>query len=74
MKRKDVKSEPVQKADVVPAPDLIDFDTWHAIRQAAIPQQHKKEILKADFKARGLGQIETMQKFDEALRLYGVMI
>lgn len=55
-----------------PEPVKVDFDAWYASRGAIIPRQHYKEILKADFKARGLSTIETMEMFDEALRKYGV--
>jgi hypothetical protein len=58
----------------VEKPQLLDFDTWHAIRQGAIPSQHKKEILKADFKARGLLSLATMEQFDQALEKYGVKL
>jgi hypothetical protein len=55
-------------------PELMDFDTWHAIRQGQIPMQHRKEVLKADFRARGLLALATMEQFDQALEKYGVKL
>lgn len=52
----------------------VDFEEWYAIRKALIPGQHHKEILKADFKGRGLGLCETIRSFDEALNKYGVKL
>jgi hypothetical protein len=83
MKKKQEKTMPEEIVKVqqspqppieVEKPQLLDFDTWHAIRQGAIPSQHKKEILKADFKARGLLSLATMEQFDEALEKYGVKL
>ena len=52
----------------------IDFDGWHAMRKHRIPAIHKKEILKADFKARKVPALATMAEFDEALKKYGVQL
>jgi hypothetical protein len=54
--------------------DKVDFDVWFALREAKIPKQHHKEIIKADFRGQGLGHFETMQVFDKALKRYGVKI
>jgi hypothetical protein len=53
---------------------LVEFDIWYAMRKAAIPMQHYKEILKADFKGRGLKELETVDSFDKALQKYGVSL
>lgn len=50
------------------------FDAWYAIRASRIPGRHMKEILRADFNGRGLGNKETMEKFDLALEKYGVKL
>ena len=50
----------------------VDFDVWYAMRGSKIPPQHHKEIIKADFKGRGLSQYENLQDFDAALGKYGV--
>lgn len=52
----------------------IDFDGWHAMRKHLIPALHKKEILKADFKARKVPALATLREFDEALKKYGVQL
>lgn len=57
-----------------PKEPMMDFDTWFAVRQGDIPDHHRKEVLKADFKARGLKHQETLEIFDMALKLYGVNI
>ena len=52
----------------------IEFDTWYAMRSHLIPPHHLKEIIKADFKGRGVPSMATIAEFDEALRKYGVII
>lgn len=52
--------------------ELVEFEEWYAAREEFIPSHHRKEILKADFKGRGLGDKETMADFDYALKEYGV--
>ena len=52
----------------------VDFDAWFSMRGPKIPPQHHKEILKADFKGRGLGQCESLEDFDTALKKYGVKL
>ena len=54
--------------------EKVDFDAWFALREPNIPEMHKKEIIKADFKGRGLGQNETIEDFDKALTIYGVKL
>lgn len=53
---------------------LVEFDAWFASRASKIPTQHHKEILKADFKARGLGQMASLEQYDDALKRYGVKL
>jgi hypothetical protein len=55
-------------------PAKVDFDAWFALRKNKIPAHHHKEIIKADFKGRGLGQLETMANFDAALKKYGLKL
>ena len=54
--------------------EKVDFDAWFAMRESQIPKQHHKEIIKADFKGRGLGQSERAEDFDKALRKYGLKL
>jgi hypothetical protein len=57
-----------------PKPAKVAFEIWYAMREKAIPQQHYKEIIKADFKGRGLKDYETLESFDKALVKYGVKL
>lgn len=52
----------------------VDFDTWYMIRKNSIPDIHHKEIIKADFKGRGLKKLESVNTFDAALTKYGVKL
>ena len=52
--------------------ELIDFEHWYSMREEAIPAQHHREILKADFKGQKVPALATMDQFDNALRKYGV--
>ena len=36
--------------------EKVDFDTWYSLRKDSIPKHHHKEIIKADFKGRGINQ------------------
>lgn len=54
--------------------ELVDFDTWYAAREAAIPAHHYREILKADFVGRKVPAQATMGEFDNALEKYGVKL
>ncbi len=75
----DVKSDedvtPEEQA-VAAAPETptIDFDGWYAMRKHRIPAHHRKEILKVDFKARGVPVKTTLAEFDAALKKYGVTL
>lgn len=72
--------EAVEEAAEEAAPEVkaeepkMDFEGWHAMRKHLIPAVHKKEILKADFKARKVPALATMAEFDEALKKYGVKL
>lgn len=68
-------AEAVEAAPKVKAEQpKLDFDGWHAMRKHLIPAVHKKEILKADFKARKVPALATVAEFDEALKKYGVKL
>lgn len=55
-------------------PATVDFDAWWAMNEKKIPEQHRKEIVLADFRARGLSTKETMQSYHDALKKYGVKL
>lgn len=64
----------VAVAPILTEQPKIEFDTWYAMRSHLIPPHHLKEIIKADFKGRGVPSMATIAEFDEALRKYGVII
>jgi hypothetical protein len=57
-----------------PQPMKVDFDAWWAMNEKKIPVQHYKEIIMADFGARGLSLRETPQSYNDALKKYGVKL
>lgn len=65
---------PASAEPLVQAVEKLDFDAWFAMRHERIPKHHRKEILLADFGARGLSQQETSEDFDAALKQYGVKL
>lgn len=53
--------------------EKIDFDTWWMdINRRVKMKSWMKEVVQADFKGRGLGKHESIEKFDESLRLFGI--
>lgn len=52
----------------------VAFDSWFHQRKPMIPKVHVKEVIMADFKARGLGDKATMAAYDKALAAYGVKL
>ena len=52
----------------------MSFNSWYHQRKQSIPKQHLKEILWADFDARGIKEQSTVDEFDRALALYGVKL
>jgi hypothetical protein len=60
--------------EVVDKEKKVSFEVWWMKRSPFIPKQHRKEILRADFTGRGLGDKELDIAFDAALEKYGVKI
>jgi hypothetical protein len=54
--------------------EVISFNSWYHQKKDKIAKCHHKEIIMADFKARGLGEEATVEEFDKALELYGVKL
>ena len=54
--------------------EKIFFDQWWAANSKKIPAMHRKEIVFADFKGRGLTNKEFSKDFDLALKKYGLDI
>jgi len=55
-------------------PNLVSFDIWWAMRSKSIPARHAREIIFADFKARGLSDKETIENYDNGLEKYGIKL
>lgn len=55
--------------------EVVNFDHWWASRSSTVKlAPHMKEIVHADFKGRGLEQLNTMEKWDWAARQFGLNI
>jgi hypothetical protein len=52
----------------------LDFSSWYTLRCSMIPRKHYKEIIRADFEARGLSKKETCAVYDAALAKYGIKL
>jgi hypothetical protein len=65
--------QPLEPVTTIQSPK-IDFDAWWAMVEKKIPTQHRKEIIKADFRARGFTLKESTQSYNEALKKYGVKL
>jgi len=71
------KKEAMEKAPkVAPVVDLgVSFDEWWMLLVKKITiRPSYKEVIKADFKARGLGDRASMAEYDKALELYGIKL
>lgn len=61
------------ETEEAPVP-MVDFAVWFVMRERRIPSNHHKEIIWADFKARGLEAKATVEDYDAALALYGIKL
>lgn len=72
---KEMEQKKREEAAPPPAPkEEISFDAWYHQRKSMIAKCHIKEVIRADFTARGLGKRAEMEQFDKALELYGVKL
>lgn len=61
--------------ETIPVAEEISFDQWWMITNKRLKlRAHYKEILAADFKARGITKSETKERYDEALKIFGIKI
>lgn len=67
------KKKETKIVNVAPEPK-VSFDVWLAMRKKRIPANHKREIILADFKSRGLSLKETVKTYDAALADYGIVL
>jgi len=74
MLKKQAAMEKAPKTKVV-APNTISFDQWwmQLIRKITIRPSYK-EVIKADFKSRGLTDNALQEEWDKALELYGIKL
>jgi hypothetical protein len=78
--KKDLKSKikemenKKREAAPVKVDKKVSFDSWYHQRKVKIPKQHMKEILWADFRARGLKKEASIAEYDKALKLYGIKL
>jgi len=53
--------------------EKLSFDHWWvSLNKRSTLRPHMKEIIWADFKARGLDKEELADKYDEGLKLFGL--
>jgi hypothetical protein len=52
----------------------VSFDSWYHQKKDKFAKCHHKEIILADFKARGLSEEATIEEYDRALGLYGIKL
>jgi hypothetical protein len=53
--------------------EVITFEDWWLMREQQLNKPyHYKEILRVDFKARGLGKKELLEKWDWAAKQFGL--
>ena len=72
MKKSDLKQMAMASQPVNTADDSIHFDSWwYAVSKVRKFPTHLKEILWADFKARGLQTVDSKAAFDRALKQFG---
>jgi hypothetical protein len=76
MEDKDREANPIAAASTVlevKEANTVSFDQWWMMVAHKVKMRpHLKEILWADFNARGLSRNETEQKYDDTLRIFGV--
>lgn len=61
------------QASILAPEQKVSFDEWWILLQKRMPlRPHMKEIIWADFGARGLKKEELAAKYDEGLKLFGL--
>lgn len=68
--------QPEQQAEPeAPAePMKVDFDAWWAMVERKIPAAHRKEVIWADMRSRGLSSRESLAAYHEGLEKYGLKL
>lgn len=75
MAKKDEAAKTAPQPKAKPEADVIDFDMWWMgmIRKVDMRPSYK-EIVIADFKARGFSMREKQEDYDRALELFGIKL
>jgi hypothetical protein len=73
--KKEAAAKAAPKPKAKPLPETISFDVWWMglVRKITIRPSYK-EIIVADFKARGLSAQEKSEDYDKALELFGIKL
>lgn len=70
MREDQIKNAPAKSTAA--SDDKITYEQWWMIINKKIKlRHHLKEIIWADFKARGAGKMESEAKYDELLKVFG---
>jgi hypothetical protein len=63
-----------QQLESEPEKVTMEFEAWYAVRGVSIPAHHHREILRADFRARGVPNKASLEDYDKALLAYGIKL
>jgi len=72
-KEKEIRSTIHEKV-IEKTVDTVTFNAWWMLRCKKINKAHRKEVIWADFKGRGLKNAELIETFDSALTKYGIIL
>lgn len=71
MREEQLKNAPAKKKGQGDS-DKVSYDQWWMMIQKKVKlRPYLKEIVWADFKARGAGKMELEEKYDELLKVFG---
>jgi hypothetical protein len=69
---KEMENEKRQSKAIISTPEIVSFDAWWMVASKRLNLKGwLKEIIWADFKGRGLSEKETIQRYEEGLKLFG---
>lgn len=75
-----LEAQPEEQCEMPTAPPApvespkVDFDAWWAMVERKIPAHHRKEVIWADLRARGLSQNESLKDYNAGLQKYGLKL
>lgn len=72
MREEQLANAPAKKSKDSGDPDKVSYDQWWMMIQKKVKlRPHLKEVIWADFKARGADKMEAEEKYDELLKMFG---